>query len=101
MKDAQNAETVNTNRRRRLEYSPLPGRNRSESNDVVGTTQGGSRGSIYEHVYRVISLTNENGSHSVFSYDALDRLALCWWGGFDGVRNVIANLIENQYQSEG
>ncbi len=31
---------------------------------------------------RVISLTNENGSHSVFSYDALDRLVQ--QGGFDG-----------------
>ncbi len=30
----------------------------------------------------VISLTNENGSHSVFSYDALDRLVQ--QGGFDG-----------------
>ncbi len=36
----------------------------------------------YDAAGRVISLTNENGSHSVFSYDALDRLVQ--QGGFDG-----------------
>ncbi|GCQ19537.1 type IV secretion protein Rhs [Escherichia coli] len=36
----------------------------------------------YDAAGRVISLTNENGSHSDFSYDALDRLVQ--QGGFDG-----------------
>ncbi|WP_323653086.1 hypothetical protein, partial [Escherichia coli] len=47
------------------------------------TTQGGlTRSMEYDAAGRVISLTNENGSHSVFSYDALDRLGQ--QGGFDG-----------------
>ncbi|WP_323630598.1 hypothetical protein, partial [Escherichia coli] len=47
------------------------------------TTQGGlTRSMEYDAAGRVISLTNENGSHSVFSYDALDRLGQ--EGGFDG-----------------
>ncbi|MDM8854079.1 hypothetical protein QU857_27295, partial [Escherichia coli] len=50
---------------------------------VVSTTQGGlTRSMEYDAAGRVISLTNENGSHSVFSYDALDRLVQ--QGGFDG-----------------
>ncbi len=50
---------------------------------AVSTTQGGlTRSMEYDAAGRVISLTNENGSHSVFSYDALDRLVQ--QGGFDG-----------------
>ncbi|EIQ9744663.1 RHS repeat protein, partial [Escherichia coli] len=49
----------------------------------VSTTQGGlTRSMEYDAAGRVISLTNENGSHSDFSYDALDRLVQ--QGGFDG-----------------
>ncbi|WP_225378247.1 hypothetical protein, partial [Escherichia coli] len=42
---------------------------------AICTTQGGlTRSMEYDAAGRVISLTNENGSHSDFSYDALDRL---------------------------
>ncbi|HAH2708246.1 TPA: RHS element protein, partial [Escherichia coli] len=65
-----------------------PDGNRSEPQydawgKAVSTTQGGlTRSMEYDAAGRVISLTNENGSHSVFSYDALDRLVQ--QGGFDG-----------------
>ncbi|MBS8663718.1 RHS repeat protein, partial [Escherichia coli] len=65
-----------------------PDGNRSETQydawgKAVSTTQGGlTRSMEYDAAGRVISLTNENGSHSVFSYDALDRLVQ--QGGFDG-----------------
>ncbi|MCZ5452844.1 hypothetical protein O5470_10810 [Escherichia coli] len=36
-----------------------------------------------------MSLTNENGSHSVFSYDALDRLVQQSRAALTGGRNVI------------
>ncbi|MBW9289409.1 RHS repeat domain-containing protein, partial [Escherichia coli] len=65
-----------------------PDGNRSETQydawgKAVSTTQGGlTRSMEYDAAGRVISLTNENGSHSDFSYDALDRLVQ--QGGFDG-----------------
>ncbi|EFL9796503.1 RHS repeat protein, partial [Escherichia coli] len=65
-----------------------PDGNRSETQydawgKAVSTTQGGlTRSMEYDVAGRVISLTNENGSHSDFSYDALDRLVQ--QGGFDG-----------------
>ncbi|MCD6740465.1 RHS element protein, partial [Escherichia coli] len=43
---------------------------------------GLTRSMEYDAAGRVISLTNENGSHSDFSYDALDRLVQ--QRGFDG-----------------
>ncbi len=89
VKDAQGHET-------RYEYNAAgdltavitPDGNRSETQydawgKAVSTTQGGlTRSMEYDAAGRVISLTNENGSHSDFSYDALDRLVQ--QRGFDG-----------------
>ncbi len=70
-----------------------PDGNRSETQydawgKAVSTTQGGlTRSMEYDAAGRVISLTNENGSHSVFSYDALNG----WYSraALTGGRNVI------------
>lgn len=50
---------------------------------AIATTQGGlTRRMAYDAAGRVTSLTNENGSHSGFTWDALDRLTE--QRGFDG-----------------
>ncbi|MBW9610159.1 RHS repeat protein, partial [Escherichia coli] len=65
-----------------------PDGNRSETlydawGKAVSTTQGGlTRSMEYDAAGRVISLTNENGSHTEFSWDVLDRLIQ--QRGFDG-----------------
>ncbi len=65
-----------------------PDGNRSETQydawgKAISTTQGGlTRSMEYDIAGRVISLTNENGSHCDFGYDALDRLIQ--QSGFDG-----------------
>ncbi|HBP8200059.1 TPA: RHS repeat protein, partial [Escherichia coli] len=65
-----------------------PDGNRSETlydawGKAVSTTQGGlTRSMEYDAAGRVISLTNENGSHTEFNWDVLDRLIQ--QRGFDG-----------------
>ena len=65
-----------------------PDGNRSETlydawGKAVSTTQGGlTRSMEYDAAGRVISLTNENCSHTEFSWDVLDRLIQ--QRGFDG-----------------
>ncbi|HBB3795659.1 TPA: RHS repeat protein, partial [Escherichia coli] len=65
-----------------------PDGNRSETQydawgKAVSTAQGGlTRSMEYDAAGRVISLTNENGSHTEFSWDVLDRLIQ--QRGFDG-----------------
>ncbi|EET3763006.1 TPA: DUF4329 domain-containing protein [Escherichia coli] len=65
-----------------------PDGNRSETlydawGKAVSTTQGGlTRSMEYDAAGRVISLTNENSSHTEFSWDVLDRLIQ--QRGFDG-----------------
>ncbi|MCZ8956687.1 RHS element core protein [Escherichia albertii] len=89
VKDTQGRET-------RYEYNAAgdltvivtPDGNRSETQydawgKAVSTTQGGlTRSMEYDIAGRIISLTNENGSHCDFGYDALDRLIQ--QSGFDG-----------------
>ncbi len=81
VKDTQGRET-------RYEYNAAgdltvivtPDGNRSETQydawgKAISTTQGGlTRSMEYDAAGRVITLTNENRSHSDFSYDTLDRL---------------------------
>jgi RHS repeat-associated protein len=51
--------------------------------NIISTLQDGlTRRMEYDAAGRVIQLTNENGSHTVFTYDALDRLTQ--ETGFDG-----------------
>ncbi|EGT0662872.1 RHS repeat protein [Citrobacter werkmanii] len=51
--------------------------------NIISTLQDGlTRRMEYDAAGRVIQLTNENGSHTVFAYDALDRLTQ--ETGFDG-----------------
>ncbi len=89
VKDTQGRET-------RYEYNAAgdltvivtPDGNRSETQydawgKAISTTQGGlTRSMEYDAAGRVITLTNENRSHSDFSYDTLDRLVQ--QRGFDG-----------------
>ncbi|MEK0009922.1 RHS element core protein [Escherichia albertii] len=89
VKDTQGHET-------RYEYNAAgdltvivtPDGNRSETQydawgKAISTTQGGlTRSMEYDAAGRVITLTNENRSHSDFSYDTLDRLVQ--QRGFDG-----------------
>ncbi|HEB1577061.1 TPA: RHS repeat protein [Escherichia albertii] len=89
VKDTQGRET-------RYEYNAagdltvivIPDGNRSETQydawgKAISTTQGGlTRSMEYDAAGRVITLTNENRSHSDFSYDTLDRLIQ--QSGFDG-----------------
>ncbi|HEB1802393.1 TPA: RHS repeat protein [Escherichia albertii] len=89
VKDTQGCET-------RYEYNAAgdltvivtPDGNRSETQydawgKAISTTQGGlTRSMEYDAAGRVITLTNENRSHSDFSYDTLDRLVQ--QRGFDG-----------------
>ncbi|GCG05163.1 type IV secretion protein Rhs [Escherichia coli] len=89
MKDTQGRET-------QYEYNAAgdptaiiaPDGNRSETQydawgKAVSTAQGGlTRSMEYDAAGRVISLTNENGSHTEFSWDVLDRLIQ--QRGFDG-----------------
>ncbi len=89
VKDTQGRET-------RYEYNAAgdltvivtPDGNRSETQydawgKAISTTQGGlTRSMEYDAAGRVITLTNENRSHSNFSYDTLDRLVQ--QRGFDG-----------------
>ncbi|MFS9383487.1 type IV secretion protein Rhs, partial [Citrobacter sp. ANG330] len=88
-KDAQGRET-------RYEYSiagdlmavihPDGSRQTTEYDDAghpVSTTTGGlTRQMAYDAAGRVTQLTNENGSHTIFAYDLLDRLVQ--ETGFDG-----------------
>ncbi|MCB2256855.1 RHS element core protein [Escherichia albertii] len=89
VKDTQGRET-------RYEYNAAgdltvivtPDGNRSETQydawgKAISTPQGGlTRSMEYDAAGRVITLTNENRSHSDFSYDTLDRLVQ--QRGFDG-----------------
>ncbi|ENC2562195.1 RHS element core protein [Escherichia albertii] len=89
VKDTQGRET-------RYEYNAAgdltvivtPDGNRSETQydawgKAISTTQSGlTRSMEYDAAGRVITLTNENRSHSDFSYDTLDRLVQ--QRGFDG-----------------
>ncbi|EAM5463289.1 RHS repeat protein, partial [Salmonella enterica] len=88
-KDAQGRET-------RYEYSMAgdltavtsPDGSRREAardarGNIISATQGGlTRRMEYDAAGRVTKLTSENGSHTVFTYDVLDRLTQ--ETGFDG-----------------
>ncbi|ELE63815.1 protein rhsD, partial [Escherichia coli KTE77] len=89
VKDTQGRETqYEYNAAGDLTAVITPDGNRSETlydawGKAVSTTQGGlTRSMEYDAAGRVISLTNENGSHTEFSWDVLDRLIQ--QRGFDG-----------------
>ncbi|EOB0168563.1 RHS element core protein [Escherichia albertii] len=89
VKDTQGRETCyEYNAAGDLTVIVTPDGNRSETQydawgKAISTTQGGlTRSMEYDAAGRVITLTNENRSHSDFSYDTLDRLVQ--QRGFDG-----------------